>query len=518
MPLRLSAPLAVLLLAASACAQTLPQPDRPVTPGRGVPADSVRSDLALLQGAVRAYHPGLAKYGQRAAFDGHLDSLDAALARRDLPVPEGEAVLLVASALRVLADGHTRVTPVDQDPALRERLWGGQTVLPFSFRVVAGAEASEHRLVVTSDLSGTGALPPGTEIREIDGRPVGAVLGRLLAYTSGDGRGTDALRLARLGVPEHAFDPYARSTFDTFYPLVYPGAPQQAALVVRRPGAAGWTPVAVDRLTRDERERRAQAAGVLPPEDEASWSTRMVGPATALVRLGTFSTWGFETPPDTLLARTFRDLERRGVRRLVLDLRGVPGGNLGALAVARYLTTEPVRCLGDATVIAGREPDAAFFPYLEAYGGGDGWKTPLPDAAVEALADGRYRLLAGPPCQPPPVPAEAFDGPVAVLADAWNESATFSLLRVVRGQGLGTIVGRPAGGNLRGLTAGIVLQLRLPRTGLVATLPLLSSVPEGDPMDGPLDPDVPVEWTATDVAAGRDPDVAAALAALDVGR
>ncbi len=111
--------------------------------------------------------------------------------------------------------------------------------------------------------------------------------------------------------------------------------------------------------------------------------------------------------------------------------------------------------------------------------------------------------------------AEAFDGPVVVLADEWNESATFSLLRLVRDQRLGVIVGRPAGGNLRGLTAGVVLRLTLPRTGIVVSLPLLASVPPGSPPDAPLDPDIRVEWTPADLEAGRDPDVDAALRVLD---
>lgn len=508
----LSAFLAVLLVTASACAQTPPRPEAPAGLGRGVSADSVRADLALLGGAVAAYHPGLAKYGQRAAFEAHFDSLDAALAGRDEPVAHGEAVLLVASALHVLADGHTEVTPVDQNSELRERLWGGRAVLPFAFRILT-EKGGERRLVVTTDLTDAGALPLGTEIKEIDGRAVGDVLDRLLDVASGDGRGTDALRLARLAVPEEAFEWLARSDFDAFYPLLYPTSSAQTALVVRRPGSADYAPAVVERLTRAERE--ARAASSRPPTDEALWTSRMIGPETALVRLGTFATWGFMTPPDTLLARIFRDLKRRRVGRLVLDVRGVPGGNLGASSVARYLTTETVACLGDATVVAARVPDLAFFPYLEAYGGGDGWKRPLPEAAVEPLADGRYRLLAGPPCERPPVPAEAFGGPVVVLADAWNESATFGLLRIVQGQELGTVVGRAAGGNLRGLTAGIVLRLRLPRTGLVVTLPLLSSVPDGNPPDGPLVPDVAVEWTSNDVAAGRDPDIDAALAALD---
>ena len=504
----------VVLASLSAFLHTWAQAQTPPgSLGAPLPAGSVGADLRLLREAVTAYHSGLNKYGQQARFEAHLHALDVALAARSVPVPEGEAVLLVASALRVLSDSHTEVTPVDQDTELRERLWGGRTVLPFAFRVV-GDEDDGYHLVVTADLTDASALPRGTEVAEIDGHSVSDVLERLLAYASGDGAGTDALRLARLSVPETAFELSSRADFDAFYPLLYSATSDRVPLVVRQPGTADWRPIVVERLTRAERAERAYAGRSVPPTGEASWMTRMIGPETALIRLGTFATWGFETPPDTLLARIFRDLKQRGTRRLVLDVRGVPGGNLGALAVARYLTTEPVSCLSDATVVAAQEPDPAFFPYLEAYGGGDGWKRPLPDAAVEPLPDGQYRLLAEPPCQPPPVPAEAFGGPVAVLADAWNESATFSLLRVVREQALGTIVGRPAGGNLRGLTAGIVLRLRLPRTGLVVALPLLSSVPSGEPADGPLIPDVTVEWTAADIAAARDPDLDIALSVL----
>ncbi|MGB3542425.1 MAG: hypothetical protein WBA11_05805, partial [Rubrivirga sp.] len=97
-----------------------------------------------------------------------------------------------------------------------------------------------------------------------------------------------------------------------------------------------------------------------------------------------------------------------------------------------------------------------------------------------------------------------------------NESATFRLLRAVREFGLGAVVGRPAGGNLAGTTGGVFVLLRLPRTGLAVDLPLFAYRPasgSGDapPVRGPLVPDVHVRWTADDVAAGRDPDVEAAL-------
>ena len=475
--------------------------------------DSVRADLAMLQGALAAYHPGLDRYGQRADLAAAADSLDGVLAQRTAGLSEAEAVVAFARVLHVAADGHTVIAPRDQSDGLRERLWGGLTALPFAFRVLAKPD----RLVVTRDLTDRQQLPRGTEVVEIDGRPVGHVLDRLQALAPGDGRGTDALRRARLAVPETEVGPAEWPDFDDFYGLVFPPSSDSVSLTVRFPGTDRLHHVAAEWVSRGERAERMRAAGALVPPDEGSWTTRALDDSTALVRLGTFATWGFETPADTLLARTFRALRQRGVRRLVLDVRGVVGGNLGARTVARYLTTDPLGCLGDVTVVASDRPDPAFSPYLAALGGGDGWKQPLPVGAVEPRADGRFRLLVDPGCAEEPAQPNAFGGPVAVLADEWNESATFSLLRLVRDQRLGVVVGRPAGGNLRGLTAGVVLRLTLPRTGVVVTLPLLAGVPPGAPPDAALEPDVRVEWTADDVAAGRDPDIEAALCALGGG-
>ncbi len=475
--------------------------------------DSVRADLALLQGALAAYHPGLDRYGQRADLAASADSLDAALAHRTAPLSEAEAVVAFARVLHVAADGHTVIAPRDQSDGLRERLWGGPSTLPFAFRVLTNPD----RLVVTRDLTDRQRLPRGTEIVEVEGRPVEEVLDRLQALAPGDGRSTDALRRARLAVPETEIGPAKWPDFDDFYGLVFPPSSDSMSLTVRLPGTDRLRHVTVGWVSRVERVERMRAAGALAPPDEGSWTTRALDDSTALVRLGTFATWGFGTPADTLLARTFRALRQRGILRLVLDIRGVVGGNLGARTVARYLTTEPLGCAGDQTVVASDRPDPTFFPYLAAFGGGEGWKQPLPAGAVEPRPDGRFRLLVGPGCAQEPAPPEAFGGPVAVLADEWNESATFSLLRLVRDQQLGVIVGRPAGGNLRGLTAGVVLRLTLPRTSIVVSLPLLASVPPGSPPDAALDPDVWVEWTADDVAAGRDPDIEAALCALGGG-
>ena len=474
-------------------------------------AASVRADLALLRGALDAYHPALGAYGQRADALAHFDSLDAALSARRRPVPRREAAALVARALAAVRDDHTRINPLNQPEPLRDALWGGRVVLPFTFLVVG--EPGAERLVVVRSLAERPPLPPGTEVLAVDGLPVARWLDRLQALSPGDGYGTDGLRRARLGTSRGDLAEGAWPLADVLEPLAFPDLAERAVLRVRRAGATSR--VVVERLTRAERTERLRAAGGLEAGDERAWTHRMVDSETGYLRLGSFLSYRFSEPADTLLGRALKDLRRRGARRLVLDVRGVQGGTLGGERVARYLASRPLPCLDESIEIATTRPDSVYFPYLALMGQGDGWKRPLPPEAVRPLGDGRFRLLAAPPCGASSPPDEAWDGPVAVLADAHNESATFRLLRAVRQHGLGALVGRPAGGNVAGTTGGVFVLLRLPRTGLAVDVPLFAYRPAagadgGAAAGGPLQPDVPVAWTAEDVARGRDPDLEAA--------
>ena len=510
---RAARPLLVCVaVAAVACAPRSPvaQP----APSGAYASDSVRADLALLRGALDAYHPALGMHDQRGEVEAHFDSLDAALAARQGPVRPREAAALVARALAVVRDGHTRLNPLNQSDEVQASLWDGRAALPFTFVLVG--EPGAERLAVTHDLTGRGALPPGTEVLAVDGLDAAHWLDRLQALSPGDGRGTDSLRRARLATSRADLTERGWPLADVLAPLAFPDVPTRARLVVRRPGSSTESHVVARRLTRDERTERLGAAGALGFQDERAWETRMLDGATGYLRLGSFLSYQFAEPADTLLARALGGLRRQGARRLVLDVRGVQGGTLGGERVARYLAPRALPCLGETVEIASDRADPDFFPYLSAMGQGDGWKQPLPPQAVRLLGDGRFELLAAPPCSAGPPPEGAWDGPVAVLADAHNESATFRLLRAVREFGLGAVVGRPAGGNLAGTTGGVFVLLRLPRTGLAVDLPLFAYRPasgSGDapPVRGPLVPDVHVRWTADDVAAGRDPDVEAAL-------
>ncbi len=471
--------------------------------------DSVRADLALLTRTLAAYHPSLNAYGQRAEVVALADSLGAVFGAHDR-VSQADALLAVSRVVAAVRDGHTVVNPYNQSADLRDRMWSGPTVFPFTFRILG--RAPDERLVVTHDLTG-GSLRRGTQIRSIDGVSVSDLIDRLLPLSPGDGRGTDMLRRARLDVRTSDVLPDGWPLFDRYAALLLPDQEAETRLEVESP--SGTTDlVAAERITRVERQRRLALAGVEGFDDERSWTHRMLDDETAYVRLGSFLSHRFQVPADTLLDQTFGWIERQGASRLVLDVRGIQGGTLGYETVARYLTTRTLPCdVIEQVFVASPQADPAFFPYLSSWD--DGWKQPLPDGATERQSDGRYLLRGAAQCAPIRPAARAFSGAVVVLSDAFNASATYLLLAHVRRHGIGAIVGQRAGGNLRGFSGGLMVMLTLPHTGIVVDIPLLGRSAPDDPIDGPLIPDLETTWTARDIEQGRDPDIEAALALLE---
>lgn len=215
---------------------------------------------------------------------------------------------------------------------------------------------------------------------------------------------------------------------------------------------------------------------------------RLLEPDIAYFRPGNFSPpadsgWSSAPPQDrdSILADSYRALADAiesfgGVRALVLDLRGNPGGtDLLGQALARHL-------LGTSAVYYGL-----------ASLGASGWREPI------------ERDLSG-------SPEPALRCRLICLIDEGTFSVADNLAACMRDEHPDvTFVGRPTGAG-----TGAPRPFQLPRTGatiVFCTMRVYS--PSGTLIEGSgVTPDVPVQWTRADVLAGADPDLAAALALL----
>lgn len=452
-------------------------------------------DIALLRDAYSALHPGLLRYSTAAQMNQRFADLDRAYHQ----APDQAARYLVLS--RFLASvrcGHTYANFFNQTPAVQSSLFAGRDKLPFQFLLLG------ERMVVTADPAGVG-LAPGTEVLSIEGQPAAEVIAGLMSVARADGS-NDAKRRRLMSVQgDERYE-----SFDVFYPLLF-GARDRYRLNVRSPDGREreLNVQAIDLEARRAQMKSAKAVA----SDAALWSLDWRGRTAVL----TMPDWGlYDSKWDWKgwLAAGFEEMQRRGAAGLVIDLRANEGGlDCGDEVIARLIDA-PLAPEKRLRLVRYRRAPDPLQPYL------DTWDPSFKDWGAAAKPyDERFFALdqkeddgrevgeirpSGP----------RFKGKAAVLIGPQNSSATFQFANRIKTERLGVLVGEPTGGNRRGINGGAFFFLRLPESGLEADLPLIGTFPTTSQPDAGLLPDIPAPLTADAIAAGRDPTMAAALAAV----
>ncbi|MBI1186009.1 MAG: peptidase S41 [Alphaproteobacteria bacterium] len=460
------------------------------TPLRGA---DIAGDIALLRDAYETLHPGLYRYATQAETNARFDALADAWSRDQ---SLGDAFLTLSRFLATIRCGHTHANFYNQSDAVIESLFAGRTRPPFHFAWL------ERRMVVLRNFSGDARLDPGAEILSINGRTAPHLLADLLPYMRADG-GNDAKRVSLLEV--RGGDRF--ESFDIFHGLRHPDAARGLTLRVR-PARSGQA-ISIDVAPIDLATRQAAMADANAGDDAPAW--RLDYPATNVARLTMpgwalyNSTWDWRA----FLDAGFEEIASQGVRRLIIDLRGNEGGlDACGHATIGHLIDAPLTLSGyERRVRYQRVPDR-LNPHL------DTWDDSFRDWGdiVEPAEDGFYRPRSAEDGQVVIAPrGPRFTGDVAVLIGPANSSATFQFATIVRERRLGTLIGQPTGGNLRGINGGAFFFLRLPASGLECDLPLIGFFARTPMPDSGVAPDVFAPETADDIAAGRDAAMARAL-------
>lgn len=460
----------------------------PVT-GRDLSPSDLRGDVAILRRVWETMHPGLYRYSTPDQITARLEGLGDAWS---VPGSFRDRFLALTRVTASIQCGHTYPSPYNGGDAVVADLYPDRALVPFRFRWL------ERRMVVTRDYSPEGAFPPGTVIDAINGVSAAGLLARLIPLARADG-GNDAKRISLMEMRgDDQFE-----TFDIHLPLILPL--RDRAVFDR----AGMAPVEAGLLTLTERQAPL-AAVVQAAPDANPWTLdkgedgihRLTMPGWALYN----SSFGWEA----WLGRVMDDLTAEGARGLIVDLRGNEGGlDCGNVILSRLIERDLPLSRTQRYVRYRRAPDD-LHPYL------DTWDRSFLDwgeAAVGPGDDGFYRLTRyDDDGESLIIKAQGrrFTGPVVVLCDASNSSATFQFAHAVQQSGAATLLGETTGGNRRGINGGAFFFLRLPASGLEVDLPLIAGFPDTPQPDAGIEPDVAVPTTADDIAQGRDPQMAAA--------
>lgn len=359
-------------------------------------------------------------------------AFDRAAARLTKPMASVEYFRIVATVVAAVRDGHTNVRLSEaEDHTFRT----SAPLLPFRFHI------AKDRVWVLRDLREGASAPPldGREVISIDGRPVRAILADMKATLEGDG-----------SIPTSRAAALSSFRFNRLFGLLF--GPSQTYEVRLRGLSRPISMPALSSaaLTRIWEQRFPQEAA-RPP---ASLELRDEGIAILTIRsfAGHADLEGKQRL-DAFLADSFGRVEERGVKALILDLRGNGGGRdeLGRILLS-YLIAHPN--LGEH--------------------------------------------------QPNP---HRFRGRTFILMDGGSFSTTAEFLSLAHFHRLGTLIGEEAGGGYYGDSGGVVLDLTLPNSGLRIRLPMVRyemAVEGFSPRDRGVPPAHKIVPGVADILAGRD--------------
>lgn len=453
-------------------------------------------DLEILERTYRALHPGLLRYNSAKDLDRHFAELGRAWSKdQDLPAAYREISLFLAK----IKCGHTYANFFNQTEAVSAAILETPNRVPFTFRWIG------RKMVVTRDCSVEREFPAGTIVLSLDGVPTPTILKTLMRVARADGS-NDAKRIADLEVGAGS----RFEAFDVFFPLFHPVRGDAMTFDIRKPGDKTGKRVTARLVAA--RARMAQSAEAQDPA-APMWDLSYPAPNTALLRMPTWAMYKSKWNWRKFISESFDALVERAIGNLVIDLRGNEGGDSVGDAILARLATQKIASEDYQRYTRYRRVPDELRPHLST------WDKSFFDWGPQAKPDkdGFFRLirfddLLGNIVSPSPRP---YLGHVYVIVGPENSSATFEFAYQMKRLKLGTLVGRPTGGNLRGINGGAFFFLELPNSKIEVDVPLIAQFYPTVRPDQGVEPDIFVEPTAQDIARGRDAEMQAILARVE---
>jgi Peptidase family S41 len=505
---RAAAILLAFLIPLSATAAAPAAAELPTTPRyavRMLTAKQATRDVTLLRRALETVHPGLYRYSVKAKIDAAFAQLEAAAAE---PINE---LALHAEFARLLAAIHCDHTKAEMSDKLTAFRTNNPTHLPLRFQLIEG------RMIVVSNDGQAGAPPVGSEILNINGMTVPALMLKLAPLVSYDGT-TDQAIAAKLADDSDLMG----DDFNENYPALF-GFPDSWQVAWKPVGGMTATTASLKPISF------AQWTGLVGPgtkyrsEFYSSISWRMNG-KVARLGIDTFVNYRNPVQATAFLSGFFAAMKESGTEHLILDLRKNGGGSEDvSVALGRYLIdkpfvwSKPVRYkavrYGDLTQYfqTWGDPSARFTPPLTDFEQtADGWFDRIPKQRGAVLSDGDTTLLQR------PIGPYGFDGRLTILSGPRNGSGATRTIAQLKEKAGATVLGEDSAGSAEGPTSGSIFLMKLPESGIKVRIPEAwnrTAIERFVPGKG-VAVDQLVVPTLADFEAGRDRTIAVAQGLL----
>ena len=441
--------------------------------------EEVMEDFQVFRASLEQAHPSLYTYFTRAQIASFFDQAERRLSYSATGHTLHKTMLECVSSIR---DGHTDIG----FPESWNGYMGMEQLLPCHIVIRKG------HVFIENDLSKNGRIPAGSELLAINGIDIISLQKRLYAHTPCDGnvQGFKSALNSRFFSKRLAYIFPALTSYD---------------LSVRTPSGE---------------EMSTTVSGISEQKLYGGTTDHVfnydlnVEQSRATLTVGSFELGGIGSKDFYgSLEELFKQIRKKKVERLVIDLRGNPGGdNDLAIALFSYISQGPFTYLGEGRT--SYDPNALFAQHADVVpartflqNGGLKRDSKVASRQQESVYNGTH-IMVHPENEEVDISKNKFAGEVIVLTDPLTRSAASIFAAVCKAHDRATIVGQGTGTACDSFCGGGSIHVTLPNSKLVLTIPYMqNSLVEGEcaGFGREVRPDQEIIPTVDDLVTGRDP-------------